>query len=265
MLLKEGQGNLPEERMKMRKDPRPFEKYHHFKGHDYQIITLAKDASDGHMIVVYQGLYPPYQMFARDLDEFMSDVDRRKYPDAVQRERFALIRRDGEVASTAPSVNTDHSTVSPVVRDEQPETHSVSVSDRPVSDKTVSDKTASLKPADINHNEKPVITQVRPSSRPESSVQAFGTENNEQTIKSDDASQNGSGINPSLLRFLDADSVNDKLKVLYEIRQELTPEILTPMELSIGMEPSDASVEERAAFIKKTLLTRQQFEKDRLR
>lgn len=230
MLLKEGQGNLPEERMKMRKDPRPFEKYHHFKGHDYQIITLAKDASDGHMIVVYQGLYPPYQMFARDLDEFMSDVDRRKYPDAVQRERFALIRRDGEVASTAPSVNADHSTVSPVVRDEQP-----------------------------------VITQVRPSSRPESSVQAFGTENNEQTIKSDDASQNGSGINPSLLRFLDADSVNDKLKVLYEIRQELTPEILTPMELSIGMEPSDASVEERAAFIKKTLLTRQQFEKDRLR
>ena len=230
MLLKEGQGNLPEERMKMRKDPRPFEKYHHFKGHDYQIITLAKDASDGHMIVVYQGLYPPYQMFARDLDEFMSDVDRRKYPDAVQRERFALIRRDGEVASTAPSVNTDHSTVSPVVRDE-----------------------------------KPVITQVRPSSRPESSVQASGTENNEQTIKSDDASQNGSGINPSLLRFLDADSVNDKLKVLYEIRQELTPEILTPMELSIGMEPSDASVEERAAFIKKTLLTRQQFEKDRLR
>ena len=202
MLLKEGQGNLPEERMKMRKDPRPFEKYHHFKGHDYQIITLAKDASDGHMIVVYQGIYPPYQMFARDLDEFMSEVDRRKYPDAVQRERFALIRRDGEVASTAPSVNTDHSTVS----------------------------------------EKPVITQVRPSSRPE-----------------------GSGINPSLLRFLDADSVNDKLKVLYEIRQELTPEILTPMELSIGMEPSDASVEERAAFIKKTLLTRQQFEKDRLR
>ena len=230
MLLKEGQGNLPEERMKMRKDPRPFEKYHHFKGHDYQIITLAKDASDGHMIVVYQGLYPPYQMFARDLDEFMSEVDRRKYPDAVQRERFALIRRDGEVASTAPSVNNDHSTVSPVVRDE-----------------------------------KPVITQVRPSSRPESSVQASGTENNAQTIKSDDASQNGSGINPSLLRCLDADSVNDKLKVLYEIRQELTPEILTPMELSIGMEPSDASVEERAAFIKKTLLTRQQFEKDRLR
>ena len=126
---------------------------------------------------------------------------------------------------------------------------------------------AAVKTADINHNEKPVITQIRPSSRPEPSVSASASvsENSAQSVKSEDASRNGSGINPSLLRFLDADSVNDKLKVLYEIRQELTPEILTPMELSIGMEPSDASVDERAAFIKKTLLTRQQFEKDRLR
>ena len=260
--MQEGQGNLPEERMKMRKDPRPFEKYHHFKGHDYQIITLAKDASDGHMIVVYQGLYPPYQMFARDLDEFMSEVDRRKYPDAVQRERFALIRRDGEVASTAPSVNTDHASSSPITHDEQQETRPVIGSERPVSMNN-----AAVKTADINHNEKPVITQIRPSSRPEPSVSASASvsENSAQSVKSEDASQNGSGINPALLRFLDADSVNDKLKVLYEIRQELTPEILTPMELSIGMEPSDASVDERAAFIKKTLLTRQQFEKDRLR
>ena len=258
MLLQEGQGNLPEERKKMRKDPRPFEKYHHFKGHDYQIITLAKDASDGHMIVVYQGLYPPYQMFARDLSEFMSDVDRRKYPDAVQRERFALIRRDGEVASTAPSVITDHVSSVPAAHDEQQEERTASLSERPASDVPSSDRSVSLKPSDIRHNEKPVITQIRPSSRPEPSVSASGNENNADT-------QNGSGINPALLRFLDADPVNDKLKVLYEIRQELTPEILTPMELSIGMEPSDASIDERAAFIKKTLLTRQQFEKDRLR
>ena len=244
----------------MRKDPRPFEKYHHFKGHDYQIITLAKDASDGHMIVVYQGLYPPYQMFARDLAEFMSDVDRKKYPDAVQRERFALIRRDGEVASTAPSVNVGQASSLPTAGNEQQEARPVSGSDRPASDKTVS-----LKPTDIAHNEKPVFTQVRPSSRPEAVASDSGTENNVQPVKSDDVPQNGSGINPSLLRFLDADTINDKLKVLYEIRQELTPEILTPMELSIGMEPSDASVDERAAFIKKTLLTRQQFEKDRLR
>ena len=47
------------------------------------MITLAKDASDGRDIVVYQALYPPYQMFVRSLREFMSDVDRKKYPDAV--------------------------------------------------------------------------------------------------------------------------------------------------------------------------------------
>ena len=70
---------------------------------------------------------------------------------------------------------------------------------------------------------------------------------------------------PNLIKFLDAETVEDKLSVLHEIGPMLTPQLLTPMELSLGMEPSEQSVDERLAFIKKTLVTRSQFEKDRLR
>ena len=33
----------------------------------------------------------PGDFFYRDVDEFLSDVDREKYPDVTQRERFKLV------------------------------------------------------------------------------------------------------------------------------------------------------------------------------
>ena len=44
------------------------EKYRHFKGHEYQVIALAKDSED-----------------------FLSLVDKNKYPDVLQKERFEKI------------------------------------------------------------------------------------------------------------------------------------------------------------------------------
>ncbi|MCR5209074.1 MAG: DUF1653 domain-containing protein [Lachnospiraceae bacterium] len=189
----------------MRKDPRPFEKYRHFKGHDYQILALAKDASYDRDMVVYQGLYPPYQIYVRELSEFMSDVDKNKYPDAKQKERFALITR------TMPFA--DHSTMA-----------------------TGEDNMAS--------------GEDRTEMKRE-------TEN----ITNPDADK----VDPALMRFLDAEEIDDKLRVLYDIRDQITPEILTPMEISLGMEVSEEDADKRITMIKHTLLTRQQFEKNRLR
>lgn len=72
----------------MRENPKPFEIYRHFKGNQYQIITLAKDSEDGRDLVVYQAMYGDYQVYVRDLAQFMSTVDRAKYPDSSQEYRF---------------------------------------------------------------------------------------------------------------------------------------------------------------------------------
>lgn len=72
----------------MRDDPRPFEIFKHFKGKQYQILALAKDAGDGRSLVVYQALYGDYIIYVRSLSEFMSPVDRVKYPEASQEYRF---------------------------------------------------------------------------------------------------------------------------------------------------------------------------------
>lgn len=85
----------------MRDNPKPFEIFKHFKGNRYQILSLAKDAGDGRDLVVYQALYGDFVIYVRDLAEFMSPVDRLKYPDVSQTYRF---ERQDRIAGTAYGV-----------------------------------------------------------------------------------------------------------------------------------------------------------------
>lgn len=74
-----------------RKIPGSGEFYRHFKGNIYQVKMLANDSEDGTQMVVYQGMYPPYQCYVRKLSSFMEPVDRVKYPETKQHYRFEPI------------------------------------------------------------------------------------------------------------------------------------------------------------------------------
>ncbi len=71
--------------------PQPGEFYRHFKGKFYQIKALAKDAGTLETQVVYQALYGSFGVWVRPLSEFMSPVDREKYPETGQTWRFEKI------------------------------------------------------------------------------------------------------------------------------------------------------------------------------
>lgn len=99
----------------MRDNPKPFEIFKHFKGKQYQILALAKDAGDGRSLVVYQALYGDYIIYVRDLSEFMSPVDKVKYPEASQEYRFerqsGMAVTEEEQDKRDPAQKTENDTV----------------------------------------------------------------------------------------------------------------------------------------------------------
>lgn len=82
---------------------------------------------------------------------------------------------------------------------------------------------------------------------------------NEATIK---ANSDSAKEAPKLLMdFLDADTVDAKLFVLADMEEDINEHILTSMELSLGMEPSESSLQERYRDIKNFLALKQKYER----
>lgn len=64
--------------------------YKHFKGDYYLVEDVAQDCETEERVVVYRKLYGDGSLWVRRLEDFMSEVDRQKYPDVQQQYRFEL-------------------------------------------------------------------------------------------------------------------------------------------------------------------------------
>ena len=65
--------------------------YKHFKGDQYLVIDTAINANDDKLYVIYRALYGDGQLYIRPYDEFVSKVDKDKYPNTQQEYRFEII------------------------------------------------------------------------------------------------------------------------------------------------------------------------------
>ncbi len=200
------------------KRPAPYERYRHFKGGIYQIIAIATDSETRNEMVVYQALYGDYGFFVRELSMFMSPVDKNKYPDVKQADRFELITEN----------------------DNKPE--------------QVSDTTD-------DHVVKPFSAfQVRPDNHAQ--TEAPTNNSMDRTIEEEAAELN---MNPLVIAFLDSDSVDDRIKILGNLHNDITDDMIDVMAMAIDTSVGPGDVETRYEDLKSCLHTIAKYETNRLR
>jgi Lar family restriction alleviation protein len=81
-----------ETKMLIREEPKVGEVWQHFKGTNYTILNIAINTETEEKMVVYRNDYTPFEkVWARPMEMFMSEVDRRKYPYSNYKYRFTKL------------------------------------------------------------------------------------------------------------------------------------------------------------------------------
>lgn len=65
--------------------------YRHFKGNTYKVRALATHSTTEEVMVIYSNTRNG-RLWVRPYNEFLSEVDREKYPDATQKYRFEEVK-----------------------------------------------------------------------------------------------------------------------------------------------------------------------------
>lgn len=197
-------------------NPKPGERYLHFKNKMYQIITLAHHSETDERLVVYQALYGDFGVCARPYDMFISEVDHEKYPEVTQKYRFTYIEADNEQPYWAKE-------------------------DRIV-----------IKVDKSEHREFESVKEVPPLK--------VEKEKAAETVSSEEEGQ----ANPWLLKFLDAETFDEKYEVLGQMYRDINDKLIDDIAVCMDIVVPDGNLQERFMQLKQCLRTRQKYEGTRL-
>ncbi len=223
-------------------DPRPGEKYLHFKNKLYQVLTIAQHSETGEKMVIYQALYGTFEIYARPFSMFVSPVDKEKYPQAKQKYRFQWV----EFKKTAKQA-------------EQKEASRPELSGK---------KEASG----------PELPGKKEASGPElpGKKEASGPKLPEQGEVStmgvaEQEAATPEPVNPpltaeeKLLAFFDADTLEEKYAILVDMRDEVTDRMINSMAVVMDVVIEEGPLDLRYEELKACLRTMQRYECSRLR
>ena len=202
----------------MQQLPRPYEIYRHFKGMQYQVLSIATHSETGEQMVVYQQLYAPFGVYVRPLAMFMGKVDKEKYPQVQQEYRFEKVQ--------VPAW----------------EMQAAQISQQAVVQGNVSQQSCVYAEMVEEQTAAPKVTESQDAGNEEESV-----------------------LDPGLLKFLEADTYEEKLEILSMLHPRITDAMIDTMAVCLDIEVKSGDIEQRYSEILNCLLTMERFECNRLR
>ena len=209
--------------------PRPGEFYKHFKDKLYQIITVATHTQTEELIVIYQALYGDFGTYARPLEEFMSEVDRVKYPEVIQQYRFERIDLKTSFQESKPE-----------------ELSKINLS-------------GILNTQEVQRTQE-FLGKPEVLSTPEIPVSKVNSEiNNDYELTAEGS------VNSVLLAFLDAESYSKKLEVLIINKKHLDDRLINDMAVALDCAVNEGPIENRIQELINCLEAMRRFEDRRLR
>ena len=209
----------------MRREPKPYEIFTHFKGKKYQIITLATHSETREKYVVYQAMYGDFRTFVRPYDMFMSETDHEKYPDTPHKYRFFREDEDEEaVGGSGDSVFAAGSGEVDLKKEHIP----AGTEGGKEAEKTETGTAGDLPAPDAG---------------------------------AEDASE--WNIDPLVIEFLDADTHEARLNILAALLPRITDEMINTMAVAIDIEIDDGPIEQRYAELKNCIQTKIRYERRR--
>lgn len=182
--------------------------YRHFKGGLYQVMAIATHSETKEKMVVYQALYGDYGIYVRPYDMFASEVDHEKYPQVKQVYRFTQVHPEEENAR----VEVESALELTNVDSEQLEIPDL---------KEVENVQSMKSPVQI-------LDPVEMSAKEPPAKEPSEQEPPEQEPQAD-------GINPILLEFLDADTLEEKIHIMTFYRNQMDEALLNSIAISLDL------------------------------
>ncbi|SFG62563.1 Protein of unknown function [Lachnospiraceae bacterium C7] len=264
-----------------RQIPQNGEIFKHFKNKLYQVVGVAIHSETREKLVVYQALYGGFKMYARPISMFLSEVDHEKYPEIKQKYRFTRVELSEDGKETYLEEITEN--ISDSVKDMSiattPEKAKAYIETQNEEDEDEEENSA------IQGREGIVVKEnistdieIRKTLQNASADKVKETPNvlgGEKTMPSTadleqkkessskdepDMQDIPEGVNPKLIRFLDADSYEERYNILVSLRDEITDKLVDDIAVSMDVVVDEGPLWQRYDELKNALKIRQKYE-----
>lgn len=236
-------------------NPKPGERYLHFKNKLYQIVCLAHHSENDERLVVYQALYGDFGICARPYDMFISEVDHEKYPEVTAKYRFTYVESDNDQPFWAKEEKTPleklldakpgvRMVVEPKAAEEKIQLEPTKKAEVVLKENLPKEDRIVIKVDKVEHRTFEPVKEVPPVP-----VEPVVT---------------GEQANPWLMKFLDAETFDEKYEVLGQMHRDVDDKLIDDIAVCMDVVIAPGSLQERYMQLKQCLRTKQKYEGARI-